>query len=210
MSSGSSTSRRRHRRRRSRFEFANGGITNRKLKLVVNGAQLPGTYPFAPTGGWSIWKNKIATDVTLRRGLNTVRAEAASSFGGPSLDRLELTSDVQVTPIDWAQAIIRSTMIDRYPEAKRLGTGANAAMWRYQSGLYLLGQYRAYQRTGNRTYLDYIRQWVDARTDAITGNLLPAMTNDPAINYLDSILPGRLRCSWTPRSAAPPAPHATG
>ena len=62
----------------------------------------------------------------------------------------------------------------------------------YQSGLYLLGQYRAYQRTGNGTYLDYIRQWVDARTDAITGNLLPAMTNDPAINYLDSILPGRL------------------
>ena len=174
------------------FRYANGSNSNRPLKLIVNGTPIAGEFSFTPTGAWSSWKAIKVTNVALRQGLNTIRAESASAAGGPALDRLDVTSPGRVTLTDWAQAVIRSTTGARYPDPALFGPPSKGSLWNYQSGLFLLGQHHTYQRTGNVAYLDYIRRWVDARTNSVTGGLLAAQTDDPAIELLDTVMPGRV------------------
>ncbi len=174
------------------LRYANGSTATRKLKLFVNGVQFGANLAFGPTGGWSSWRSKPVSGIALRPGLNTIRAESIGGKGGPNLDVATLTSTAEVSLTDWAQALVHSTIDVRYPDPAQLGPAPTSAWWRYQQGLYLLGQYRVYQRTGTARYLDYIKGWVDARTDPITGNLLPARTADPKLDFLDTVMPGRI------------------
>jgi len=77
-----------------------------------------------------------------------------------------------------SKMVVYSTMA-RYPSATGFGE------WAYFRSLYLSGQYMVYKRTGNRRYLDYIKEWIDSHVDA-KGNI------DHEISGLDYMQPGNL------------------
>lgn len=79
---------------------------------------------------------------------------------------------------DWSEAVIASTM-HRTPNPADLGK------WGYAISLYLYGQYLVYKRTGNKKYLDYIKDWVDSHVN-------DAGEIDRKITALDYMLPGNL------------------
>ena len=83
-----------------------------------------------------------------------------------------------VTATDWSKSIVDSTM-HRYPDAKNLPN------WGYAVSLYLYGQYLLYQRTRDKTYLDYIQGWIDHHVsdDGVI---------DRKVTALDYMLPGNL------------------
>ena len=83
-----------------------------------------------------------------------------------------------LTVTDWSKSIVDSTL-HRYPEVKNLGN------WGYAVSLYLYGQYLLYQRTRDKTYLDYIQGWIDHHVsdDGVI---------DRKVTALDYMLPGNL------------------
>ncbi|WP_030327116.1 glycoside hydrolase family 88/105 protein [Streptomyces sp. NRRL B-3229] len=100
--------------------------------------------------------------------LVTVPAAASPTAGspaGPSPDR------------DWSVAMVESTM------ARYTPTGIGG--WSYPVGLYLYGQYLAYERTHDNRYLTYIKDYVDrfVKSDGSIGQ---------SFNSLDSMQAGRL------------------
>ncbi|MFD5595329.1 glycoside hydrolase family 105 protein [Streptomyces griseorubiginosus] len=100
--------------------------------------------------------------------LVTVPAAAPPTAGnpaGPPSDR------------DWSVAMVESTMA-RY-------TPSSIGGWSYPVGLYLYGQYLAYERTHDTRYLTYIKDYVDrfVKSDGSIGQ---------SFNSLDSMQAGRL------------------
>lgn len=176
------------------FRFANGAAAHRKLKILVNGVSpLAGNLFFPPTGSWSTWRSNSVSGVALRKGLNTIRVEAVTAAAAPNLDQVVVTTEGQLILRDWAQAIIHSTIDVRYPDPALLGAlDSRGVNWRYQHGLFLLGLYRTYQRTTEARYLNFIKGWMDVRTDPATGGILPGKTTDPGLKALDTIMPGRV------------------
>lgn len=83
---------------------------------------------------------------------------------------------------DWSQHLVDSTLT-RFPDATKFGS------WAYPRGLYLMGQYLVYRRTGDKRYLQYIEDWVNtyvdeqgnfpkeihALDDVLAANLLPVL-----------------------------------
>ncbi|WP_433572011.1 PQQ-dependent sugar dehydrogenase [Streptomyces sp. CA-251247] len=69
--------------------FANGTTGNRPLDVSVNGAA-PTGLAFQPTGAWTTW-SAVTTTVTLKAGVNTLRATATAPEGGPNLDYIDVT-----------------------------------------------------------------------------------------------------------------------
>lgn len=82
------------------------------------------------------------------------------------------------TDLEWSQRVVDSTLT-RWPDAHEFGS------WSYPRGLYLFGQYLVYKRTGDKHYLQYIRDWVDAHIDA-EGHL------DREVHALDDVLAANL------------------
>ncbi|QNF33731.1 carbohydrate-binding protein [Adhaeribacter swui] len=72
------------------FRYANGGTTNRPLKLEVNGETVASNLAFVPTGGWAQW-SLSATSVYLMAGENKVRLTTIG-YNGPNLDNLNYSS----------------------------------------------------------------------------------------------------------------------
>ncbi|WP_406162077.1 glycoside hydrolase family 88 protein [Streptomyces sp. NBC_00882] len=89
----------------------------------------------------------------------------AGSPVGPSPDR------------DWSVAMVESTMARFTP--------SSIGGWSYPVGLYLYGQYLAYERTHDTRYLTYIKDYVDrfVKSDGSIGQ---------SFNSLDSMQAGRL------------------
>jgi unsaturated rhamnogalacturonyl hydrolase len=89
---------------------------------------------------------------------------------------------------DWSRELVESTM-KRYPTAKDLGS------WGYAKSLYLYGEYLVWQRTGEKRYLQYIKDWIDSHVDN-DGNVFNTDKDGKVtpINFdnLDSMLPGNL------------------
>jgi hypothetical protein len=73
------------------FYYANGSSQNREAKLTINGYSI-GTLHMAPTGSWTNWKITGLT-FTLKGGTNTIRVTATSKYGGPNLDKLEVSDE---------------------------------------------------------------------------------------------------------------------
>src|SRR5690349_8183679 len=96
---------------------------------------------------------------------------------GILLSALVAGGPAAAAPTDWSVAVVRSTM-ERF-------TPKTIGGWSYPVGLYLLGQYEVYQRTGDRTYLTFIKSWVDRFVDSKGGI-------NQSFNNLDSMLAGRL------------------
>ena len=90
-----------------------------------------------------------------------------------------VTSSAQPVPdLDWSQHVIDSTLT-RTPDPHQFGS------WSYPRGLYLFGQYLVYRRTGDKSYLQYIEDWVDTHIDA-EGH------PDHEIHALDDVLAANL------------------
>lgn len=91
-------------------------------------------------------------------------------------------------PTDWSVAMVESTM-KRFPTAQDLGS------WGYAKSLYLYGQYLVWRRTGDKRYLQYIKDWVDYHVD-INGNVFNIDKDGKVtpidFTNLDSMLPGNL------------------
>jgi unsaturated rhamnogalacturonyl hydrolase len=82
------------------------------------------------------------------------------------------------TPVDWSQRIIDTTL-HKYPDPAKFGA------WQYPQGLYLMGQYLVYRRTGQKHLLDYIMDYVHAH---ISDQGIP----DKPIESLDNVLAANL------------------
>jgi len=152
------------------LRYANGTTGERPAAVTVDGAAA-GTPVFAPSGGWTSWAT-VAVGATLTAGTHHVRVTSATAGGPANLDSLTVTG-----PTDWSVEMIRSTM-ERF-------TPSTIGGWSYPVGLYLIGQYRVYQRTGDPTYLSYVKSWVDRFVDS-NGSI------GQSFNNLDSMLAGRL------------------
>ena len=76
-------------------------------------------------------------------------AAASPSFAAPSNHKIDSRGD----EVDWSLEIVDSTIERHTPETLE--------GWQYFAGLYLLGQYEVYKRTGEQSYLDYIQEWAD-------------------------------------------------
>ena len=77
----------------------------------------------------------------------------------------------------------------RYPTAQDLGA------WGYAKSLYLYGQYLVWKRTGDKRYLQYIKDWVDSHVDAegrVTNTDKDGKVTEIKFDNLDSMLPGNL------------------
>jgi hypothetical protein len=69
-----------------KFRYANGGTTNRPLKLQINGVTIAASQAFPPTGGWATWKLSLAA-VNLIAGTNKIRLTTTGA-NGANLDNL--------------------------------------------------------------------------------------------------------------------------
>ena len=78
---------------------------------------------------------------------------------------------------------------------KRFPTAQDLGAWGYAKSLYLYGQYLVWKRTGDKRYLQYIKEWIDSHVDD-EGNVFNTDKDGKktAINFtnLDSMLPGNL------------------
>lgn len=73
------------------FRYANGSTGNRPKQVFVNNV-LVATLSFAPTGGWTTWKN-ASTTVTLPAGTVQIKLVASTTVGGANVDSLTVTSN---------------------------------------------------------------------------------------------------------------------
>lgn len=78
-------------------------------------------------------------------------------------------------PIEWAQRVVESTM--------QRNTTYGLGPWTYWNGFYLLGQYRVWKTTGQASYFQYIKDWVNHHVDN-NGNI------DRPMDCLNSCQPG--------------------
>src|SRR5689334_20462451 len=76
---------------------------------------------------------------------------------------------------DWSKEVVESTM-KRYPTAESLKG------WGYAKSLYLYGEYLVYLRTGDKRYLQHVKDWIDLHIDD-SGKV------NRAVNALDYMLP---------------------
>lgn len=155
------------------FRYANGGGADRPAAITVNGAAA-GTVNFAATGDWTTWRTATVS-TTPAAGTNTIRLTSTGANGMANLD--SLTIDDGTAGTDWSVEMVRSTMARFTP--------SSIGGWGYPVGLYLLGQYAVYKRTGNPAYLTFVKSWVDRFVDS-SGNI------GQSFNNLDSMLAGRL------------------
>lgn len=72
-----------------KFKYANGGSTNRPLKLQVNGTTVAAGLSFLPTGSWATWALS-SSSANLIAGANKIRLTTTGS-NGPNIDNLNYT-----------------------------------------------------------------------------------------------------------------------
>jgi unsaturated rhamnogalacturonyl hydrolase len=109
-----------------------------------------------------MWKN-----CTIRLGQSLL---GVLLFINPSLNS-------QTSPIEWAKKVVESTMRRKTPS--NLGWRT----WEYDSGFYLFGQYNIWKTTGQDSYFQYIKDWVDLHVNS-NGTI------DRTINDLNYFQPG--------------------
>ncbi|WP_214414824.1 glycoside hydrolase family 88/105 protein [Sphaerisporangium fuscum] len=107
---------------------------------------------------------------TLAASVTPAQAATDDEAGGAALSG-------SAAPTDWSREVIRSTM-SRY-------TPSTIGGWSYPIGLYMYGQYLAYKRTGDASYLSYIKAWADRFVDS-SGHI------GNGFNSLDSMQPANV------------------
>jgi hypothetical protein len=69
--------------------YANATPTSRPMDVTVNGVPVATALAFGTTPAWTDWESRTVL-VTLRRGLNHIRATTTSAAGGPHVDSVEV------------------------------------------------------------------------------------------------------------------------
>lgn len=85
--------------------YSNGNADPAPCDIYINGV-LAGSYTFAPTGGWSKWKQEQSPLVGINNGINSVKIVAKA--GCVSLDRVVLTGGMDYIDKDPPQVISTS------------------------------------------------------------------------------------------------------
>jgi uncharacterized delta-60 repeat protein len=70
------------------FRYANGSTADRPLELRVNGQVINPRLSFAPTGGWSVWR-EVGVTVDLAAGINRVKLTSVGN-NGANIDVLKV------------------------------------------------------------------------------------------------------------------------
>lgn len=71
------------------FRYANGTESARTTKITANGSKMFCYMDFNGTGAWTSWETDSIV-LSLKAGVNTIKATAVSSDGGPNMDYIEL------------------------------------------------------------------------------------------------------------------------
>ncbi len=76
------------------FNVANGGTSNRQMRIDVNGAADYWVLDFLPTGNWTTWIEQNIV-LPMNKGVNTIRLTSFMGDGGPNFDymRMVLTDE---------------------------------------------------------------------------------------------------------------------
>lgn len=69
------------------IRYANGGATDRPVRLIVNGVETITSLSFLSTGSWTNW-GVVSVNVTLQAGVNTLQMESIVPEGGANIDQL--------------------------------------------------------------------------------------------------------------------------
>jgi hypothetical protein len=80
---------------RTTATFRYASTSSRPCEISLNAVPV-GTLNFPSTGAWDVWST-VTMDLTLLPGLNTVRVTAATSAGGPNLDKMDIGQDIPST-----------------------------------------------------------------------------------------------------------------
>ena len=88
------------------------------------------------------------------------------------------SSNAPSSDLGWSRKVVDSTLT-RFQDPRHFGS------WSYPRGLYLFGQYMVYKRTGDKRYLEYIKDWVDSHIDS-------QGRPDRQIHALDDVLAANL------------------
>ncbi|MEO6327952.1 MAG: carbohydrate-binding protein [Ginsengibacter sp.] len=92
------------------FRYANGGVSDRPLKLEINGVIVTASLSFSPTGGWTTWSVSSAT-ANLIAGNNKVKLTAIGS-SGPNVDNLKVEAvTCQPGTLEAEQAILNGAVV---------------------------------------------------------------------------------------------------
>jgi pectate lyase len=76
------------------FYFANGSTDDRPMEIRINGEVINPGLSFPGSGDWTNWQASAELNVVLNKGVNLIKATATTASGGPNLDRIELTGEV--------------------------------------------------------------------------------------------------------------------
>ncbi|WP_162641789.1 CBM35 domain-containing protein [Streptosporangium sp. 'caverna'] len=72
------------------FRYANGTPAPRPMDISVNGTVSAAGKAFPATANWDTWADATVA-VTLKAGVNTIRATGTDALGGPNVDRLAVS-----------------------------------------------------------------------------------------------------------------------
>lgn len=92
------------------FRFANGGVSDRPLDVLVDGVVRQSSLSFAATGSWREWRVATTAPITLAAGNRTVRIRTVGP-SGPNVDAMWLEGTA--VPVDMPAGI--STFTHRRP-----------------------------------------------------------------------------------------------
>lgn len=77
-----------------KFRYSNGTTSDRPMEISVNGNIINKSLSFNSTANWTTW-SEVSILGNLNSGINTVRATATTSNGGPNLDYIQITNAVE-------------------------------------------------------------------------------------------------------------------
>jgi unsaturated rhamnogalacturonyl hydrolase len=109
-------------------------------------------------------------------------------FGNKINAQNQTSTENNVIPYDlkWSERTALS-ILNKYPNAWQLD-GNEKPKWDYKMGFVLLGFEKLYQKTNNKKYLNYIKEYVDGMIDS-TGNI---KKYDVKEYNIDCLNPGKL------------------
>lgn len=76
------------------FFYANGSTEDRPMEIRINDVVVDAELSFPGSGDWADWKTSSEVYVVLNEGVNHIRAVAVTASGGPNLDKIELTGEI--------------------------------------------------------------------------------------------------------------------
>ena len=78
-------------------KYANGAITNRPCRILLNGVEVYASFDFNPTGAWAHWV-LLEMNIPFSAGLNILHVVSLTSDGGPNFDAFGVSENISFAP----------------------------------------------------------------------------------------------------------------